>query len=140
MSKESKNKAVIRHNIEEALNKGDLSAIDKNMTGDYAYHSPMGEYKGPEGFRQMINMMRNAFPDIHAHIDDIVAEGDTVATRTTYTGTFKNGFMGIAPTGKKFTMTGTVISHFTGGKEKEAWGSIDMLSFYRQLGIPIPQQ
>ena len=134
----SKNKAVIRHNIEEALNKGNLSQAEKNMTADYVYHGPMGEYKA--GFKQMISMMRNAFPDIHAKIDDIVAEGNTVATRTTYGGTFKAKYGDIAPTGKKFNVTGIVVSHFASSKEKEAWGSLDMLSFYQQLGVPIPQQ
>ena len=134
------NKAIIRNKHVEIFNKGDLSIADEIISNDYVYHGPMGEYKGVEGFKQIVTAVRAAMPDVHFMIDDMVAEGDKVAVRYTWTGTFKGELMGMAPTGKKFTMTSAYFYRFKDGKEVEALPFSDMLSFYQQLGIPIPSQ
>jgi predicted ester cyclase len=54
------------------------------------------------------------------------------------TGTFKGDMMGIPPTGKKFTLTGIIITRWVGGKEVEAWEALDRLSLMQQLGISPP--
>ena len=43
---------------------------------------------------------------LHVTIEDIVAEGDKVWVRVTATGTHKGEYRGLAPTGKKITLTG----------------------------------
>lgn len=136
-----KNKAGQRRVWEEVFNKGNLAILPELFAPDYVFRSPLGmEAKGPEGFKQMVAMMRTALPDVHITIDDMFAEGDRVVTRFTFTGTFKGEMMGAAPTGKKVTVTGIVITRWVGGKELEAWESLDTLAFYRQFGIPIPAQ
>jgi steroid delta-isomerase-like uncharacterized protein len=134
----SKNKAVIRRHVEEVFNKGNLSIADEIISPDYIYHGPLGEFKGVEGFKQMVAMARKALPDIHYTIDEMVAEDETVTVRYTMTGTFKGELMGIPPTGKSITQTQAFFYHFKNGKELEALPFSDMLSFYQQLGIPIP--
>ena len=136
---EEENKAVIYRHV-EVLNKGDLSIVDEIISPDYVYHRPTGELNGRDGFKQIVTMVRNAFPDINYTIDDMVAEGDTVAARYTWTGTFKGELMGMAPTGKQFTMTSAYFYRFSDGKEVEATPFIDLLTFYKQLGIPIPAE
>jgi len=133
------NKAKQRRVWEEAFNKGDLSVADELFAPNYVYHGPIGmEYKGPEGFKQMVTMFRNAFPDLHVTVEDMVAEGDKVVSRFTFTGTHKGELMGIAPTGKQVTIAGTVIVRWVGGKEVEAWGSEDLLGMMQQLGVVPP--
>jgi len=132
------NKAMVRRIFEEAINKGNLSVVDEVMASNYVYHFPGQDVKGPEGFKQFIYMMRTAFPDLHITIDDMIAEGDRVATRETLRGTHKGDFMGIAATGKQVTFTGMVFVHFVGGKEVEAWGSMDQLGMMQQLGVVPP--
>lgn len=135
------NKAKQRRVFKEVLTKGNLAIIPDLIAPNYVIHSPLGiEAKGSEGFKQVAAMLRTAFPDIHVTIDDMFAEGDKVTTRFTWGGTFKGEMMGIPPTGKKFTLTGILITHWAGGKEVEAWEAFDTLTFYRQLGIPIPAQ
>jgi steroid delta-isomerase-like uncharacterized protein len=83
----------------------------------------------------------DALPDIHWTIDDMVAEGDKVAARTTWTGTHKGEIMGIPPTNKKVTVSGIVIDRFAGGKIVEDNGIFDMLDLMRQLGpVPTPKK
>ncbi len=60
------NKAVLRRIEEEIFNKGDLAVVDELIAPDYVYHGSGGqEYKGPEGFKQIVTMFRTAFPDLH---------------------------------------------------------------------------
>jgi len=133
------NKAMVRRIFEEVFNKGNLSVVDEIMTNDYVYHMGQGmEFKGPDGFKQLATIFRNAFPDLHFTVEDMVAEGDKVATRATLQGTHKGDLMGIAPTGKQFTTTGFNIIRFAGGKEVEAFGAADMLAMYQQLGVAPP--
>ena len=69
---------------------------------------------------------------------DLIAEGDKVVHRARMRGTFKGEIMGIAPTGKQVDMSLVSISRFAGGKETEVWPYMDSLTYYQQLGIPIP--
>jgi predicted ester cyclase len=133
-----KNKEAVRRVIEEAFNKGNLTVVDGVMSAEYVYHSSLGDAKGPDGFKKTVNMFRAAFPDIHSIIEDIVAEGDKVATRATLRGTHKGEFMGIAPTGKNINVAVSGLVRFAGEKEVEAWGNMDMLAVYQQLGVIPP--
>lgn len=133
-----KNKAVIRRHVEEVFNKANLSVADEIISPEYVYHGPLGEFKGVDGFKQMVAMARKALPDIHYTLDEMVAEGETVAVRYTMTGTFKGELAGIPPTGKSIKQTQAFFYHFKNGKELAALPFSDMLTFYQQLGIPIP--
>jgi steroid delta-isomerase-like uncharacterized protein len=132
-----KNKAAIRRIIEEG-NKGNMAAVDEIIADNYVYHSNMGEYKGREGLKRAFTMLYAAFPDMQATIEDMIAEGDKVAWRSTLRGTHGGEFMNIAPTGKKISIAVSGFARFDGGKEVEAWGNMDMLSLYQQLGITPP--
>lgn len=133
------NKVKVRRIIEEAWNKGDLAVVDEVIANNYVFRVPAGEeFKGPEGLKQAVTMYRTAFPDIHITIDDMIAEGDKVAGRFTWRGTFKGEIMGIAPTGKQIAMTGAVFIRFVGGKEVEALEFADQLSMFQQLGVAPP--
>ena len=127
------NKALMRRLIEEG-NKGKAAAmavIDRSidMRGDL------------KDFKQMESEWYDAFPDMHVTIDGMVAEGDKVAIRTTWTGTHKGEFMGVPPTNKKVTFSLIVIDRFAGGKIVEDNGIFDMLGLMRQLGlVPTPKK
>ena len=129
---------MLRRVVEEAFNKGNLAVVDELIAPNYVFHVPGNEVKGPEGFKQYVTMMRTAFPDVHVTLEDMIGEGDKVATRATLRGTHKGDLMGIAPTGKQFTTTGFDIIRFAGGKEVEAFGAADMLAMYQQLGVMPP--
>ncbi len=129
------NKAIVRRVIDEMVNKGNLEVADEVLASDYIYHFPTHEINGPEGLKEFISSMRTAFPDLHVTIEDLLAEGDTVAARFIMRGTFKGELMGIAPTGKQLTFPEAVFIRFEGGKEVEATAYGNMLSFNEQLGI-----
>ena len=132
------NKEMVRRVIEEAANKGNLDILDDIMTPNYVYHYPGMDVKGPDGFKQFVTVLRTALPDLHIAIEDMVAEGDTVAARFAVRGTFKGELMGMAPTGRQIDVAEAVFIRFEGGKEVEATPYADMLSFYQQLGVSPP--
>jgi predicted ester cyclase len=134
----SKNKAAVQR-LHEAISKRDWSVLPDLFAPDYVMHY-MTDVKGPEGVKQMFTTLIQAFPDYSEKIEKIIAEGDLVAVSYTLTGTFTGKYGDTAPTGKKFSIPNTVIARFKGGKQVEAWGYSDSLSWYRQLGIPIPNQ
>jgi predicted ester cyclase len=77
-----KNKALAHTLTEEVWNKGNLDIVDDLLSTDYVFHHPGGQDShGPEEYKQMVNAVRSAFPDIHFSINDVIAEGDKVAYR-----------------------------------------------------------
>ncbi len=77
----------------------------------------------------------SAFPDARFTIDDMIAEGDRVATKKTFTGTHQGPFAGIPPTGNRVTLTYVDILRVRDGRIVEHWLSMDQLSFMQQLGV-----
>jgi steroid delta-isomerase-like uncharacterized protein len=127
----------VRRLNDEVFNKGNLALIDELMAPDYVFHITP-EVKGPEGVKKYVADFRTAFPDLHITIEDMVAEGDMMAIRYTMRGTFKGEMMGIAPTGKKMELPNASFARFKDGKQVEVWPYLDSLTWYQQLGIPIP--
>ena len=133
------NKALVRRWI-EGWNRGkELEVTDEVYDANYILHDPGNP--GLAGLRELkgaLIMYRTAFPDFHITIEELIAEGDKVIVRYTDRGTHKGDFMGIPPTGKRFTATGIGINRISGGKIVEGWANWDMLGLMQQLGI-LPQ-
>ena len=135
------NKTLIQRFVEEAFNQGNLNIADEVYAPRFFSHgTPEGE-SGPEYVKQFVNMYRVAFPDGRAVIEDMISEGDEVAYRWTYRGTHQGELMGIAPTGKRVTITGITIARFADGKIVEEWNNFDQLGMMQQLDVlPTPGQ
>jgi steroid delta-isomerase-like uncharacterized protein len=134
------NIATSRRFLEEAFNRGNLSVIDELTTEDFVNHDPlMGDQDGESG-KQSISGYRDAFPDLHATIEDIFDAGDKVTYRWSVEGTFENEIMGLQPTGEKGDpVRGITIDRFEGDKIAESWSQWDTLTFMRDIGA-IPSE
>ena len=86
-----------------------------------------------EGFKQFINLLWNAFPDIKIMFDDIIIEGNKVACRYNLTGTHKGEFMNLQPTDKQFRVNGMTVFSFRDTKCIERWNLVDMMSLMEKL-------
>jgi steroid delta-isomerase-like uncharacterized protein len=134
------NKEIFRRWIEEGWNWGDLSVVDALYAPAYVSHSfPPDFPPDREGLKRFVTAFRDAFPDLHWTLDDVVGEGERVVARMTGTGTHRGTFMGIPATGKSFTVGGILEARFEDGKWAEDWVSLDQLGMLQQLGVvPIP--
>ena len=131
------NKAILRRVADEVLNQKNLDLVDEFYATDYVNHIPPNpEIRGSEGFKQFFAMQFAAFPDFHLTAEDVLAEGDKVVLRWTFTGTHEGELMGIPPTGKQVTYTGIVINRFADGKIVEDWEIADFLGMMQQLTPP----
>jgi steroid delta-isomerase-like uncharacterized protein len=139
------NKAIARRVYEafnQAISTGSWASLDELLTVDVVDHSPApGQEPGREGIKKIFEAFRTAFPDLHFHVEDMIAEGDKVASRISTHGTHQGDFQGIPSTGKPVTQTGIDILRLAGGKVVERWGEFDNLGLLQQLGvIPAPGQ
>jgi C-1 hydroxylase len=127
------NKAVVRRFIEAYNNRNleYLNLIDDFVAPDYVDHS---NNVGREGLKQLFAIGLNAFPDWHETIEDIIAEGDKVWVRLSYTGTHKGEFMGLSPTGQKITSKAVDIYRLANGKLAEYWNVTDNVNIFKQVG------
>ena len=80
-------KDVARRLYDEVFNARRVEVLDEIATPDYDEHSPLpGQGNGLDGLKQRVAMLIDAL-DPHFTIEDMVAEGDRVAVRWTWTGT-----------------------------------------------------
>ncbi len=129
------NKAVVRRMLEEAINQRNMDVLDEIFAPEFVDHTAVpGQAPGVEGLKQFFAMMDAGFPDFHAVVEDVIAEGDKVAVRFTFHGTHQSEFMDIPPTGRRVAMPGIDILRVVDGKVAELWGQEDVLGMMRQLG------
>jgi steroid delta-isomerase-like uncharacterized protein len=134
------NKALYRRFIEEGFNQGRMATVDEVLAQNYVNHdAPPGSPQGAEGVKQIIQMFRTGFPDFRIEFDEQVAEGDKVSSLTTLRGTHQGPMFGVAPTGRKVTVTGLTMVRVANGKIQESWVKNDVLGLMQQIGAaPAP--
>ena len=134
------NKAVIRRLIEEVYNEGNLDVVDELMAPDIFDHAAVPEHQhGIDGFKHVMEWVREFSSDVHYNIDDIIAEGEKVAVRMTQSGTHTGTVRGIPPTGKSFSVDYVHWFRLANGKVTEMWAVRDDLTRLQQLElIPAP--
>ncbi len=130
------NKAIFRRLCEEFWIKGKLDVADELLAPDFVFH-PTGDEEplDLEGYKQDVMDYVNSFTDVQATVEDLVAEGDKVAVRYTWTGRHTGEFMGAPPTGKLIIFRLITILRIVDGKVVEEWEGSDMLDMERQLGL-----
>lgn len=83
-------------------------------------------------------MFSASFPDLKHTVDEIIAEGDTVAARWTVRGTHRGEFQGIPASGKQVNLSGITVHHLKDGKIRETWLSFDNMEVLQQIGaVPL---
>ncbi|HEV2713518.1 MAG TPA: ester cyclase [Gaiellaceae bacterium] len=138
-SETERNKAVIRRFVEEVQNQKNWDAFDELNSSDFVNLSaPPGVPNDKEGGKMFLGAFINAFPDSYVTIEDMIAEGDQVVTKKTFTGTHTGEFSGIPPTGNRVSIQYVDIMRVRDGQIVEHWLSMDQLSFMQQLGV-VPQ-
>jgi steroid delta-isomerase-like uncharacterized protein len=88
---------------------------------------------GRDVWRQGFEMIKHAFPDLQAHIEDIVAAEDKVAVRLRFRGTHRSEFLGIPATGRIIEYVSHEFYRIADGLIAEEWICSDMATLLRQL-------
>lgn len=131
------NKALVRRYI-ETWNRGDLEGMAAYWSPDMVHHTRSGSH-GFEAVLSIVSNFMTAFPNLTFEIDDIVADGDRVASRMTARGTHTGEYMGVPATGRSVSCSVFGIARVADGKLVEHWGVTDELHLIEQIGL-VPEE
>ena len=93
--------------FKDCINTNDIVLAEELIDSKAEFASLISPEKlyGGAGYLSVVEFMRKSFSDIHWEIVDMAAEDDKVAVSWICSGTHDGAFMGIAPTGKKFSFS-----------------------------------
>lgn len=119
----------------QAFNDGDADEYMARIAPDLITHLaelPEPQH-GREAWRQGFDLMKHAFADLRAHIEDIFAAQDKVAVRLWFRGTHSGEFLGIPATGRTVEYVSHEFYRIADGLVAEEWICSDMATLFRQL-------
>lgn len=131
------NKALVRSYI-ETWNRGDLEGMATFWAPDMVHHTRSGSH-GFEAVVSIVSEFMRAFPDLQFEIEDLVADGDRVASRMTARATHRADYLGQPATGTKVSCSVFGIARIANGKLVEHWGVTDELHLMEQVGL-VPEE
>jgi steroid delta-isomerase-like uncharacterized protein len=131
-------KSKVRLFYDVIINQSRFELLSELLDEKVVWHDPLlpsGEVRGINGFRNVLEMFRKAFPDLRITIQDLFASKDRVTTRFVINATHIGELMDIPGTGKHVQVSGISIIRFEHGKMVEEWIEEDGLGLMRQLGV-----
>ena len=132
------NKALARRSWELLDDPGILEEV---YAPDLVWHEPDRDIRGSEEARRFLGAYKTAFPDLHATVEDVIAEGDKVVTRWTVRGTHRGETEEFGPpTDRQLEIEGITVHRIEDGKIAEEWERYDNLGALQQLGLAPQQQ
>lgn len=127
------NKEIVQRFF-RVMDAGDFSQTAKLLAPNFrALVMGQPEPLDPQSFHQFTIPFYSAFPDGHHDFSAILADGDLVSTFGAFKGTHRGPFMGLAPTGKTFSMSVAHVDRVVDGKILEHRGFGDLHGLLRQL-------
>jgi len=121
--------------FEHAFRAADQATIDELADPGLADHNPApGHEPTLAGFKQKVDGFKTLFPDLVEDLQDVIASGDTVATRWIVTGSLRQEFMGIPATGQPIMVEGMNFNRLNAGRVTDIWTQFDGTALMQQLG------
>ncbi|MEU5480511.1 ester cyclase [Streptomyces mirabilis] len=128
------NKRIMERFTSEFLPTGDPALARKFIVPDIVMHFGGRTQQGRDTYLGIVAANMKAFPDLRWTVEDMRAEGDTVAIRYTMTGTHKGPFAGVEATGRAIRAESMAFYRLAHGKIVEERAQLDMLSIFQQMG------
>ena len=121
--------------FEHAFRAADQATIDELCDPGVVDHNPAPDHEPTlAGFKQKVAGFKAIFPDLKEDLQDIIASGDTVATRWVVTGSQQQEFMGIPASGQTIRVEGMNFYRLKDGRVTDIWTQFDGVALTRQLG------
>ena len=134
MSDSTDNTEIITR-FEHAFRAADQATIDELCHPGLADHNPApGHEPTLAGFKQKVAGFKASFPDLEEDLQDIVASGNTVATRWVVTGTLRQELMGIPASGQPIRVEGMNFYRLKDGRVTDVWTQFNGVALMQQLG------
>jgi predicted ester cyclase len=130
-----KNKQTVRRIYEEYVNQARPELLPELIAADYV--APDGQ-RGHAAYGSVVDGLRRGVPDIRFKVEDLIAEGDRVAIRWTWSGKHTGTLNGLSPSNRHVKNDGIAIYELRGGKVSKVWLQTDRLGFLQQIGVVDP--
>lgn len=111
----------------------DMGAIDDLIHSDCVIHSLLGDFRGPEAMKTVVQAWLKAFPDMQVKNTAVITEKDLVVIQWQARATHQGDFKGIAATKKSVAYAGVTIYRISRDQIVEYWAYIDMKHLLDQL-------
>lgn len=122
------------------INQRNFDVVEDIFAEGFVDHSQApGMPPTREGFKQALSMFIAAFPDLTLREEDLIAEGDNVVYRGSFTGTLQGNFIGTPASERQVTCSEIHIVRCANGRIVEHWQAIDTLGLLQQLGAIRPR-
>lgn len=118
-----------------AFSEHEPDLLDEAVTEDWQ-DIPLapGQVPGREGMKPLIRAFSAAFPDARIVLHEIIAAPGRVAVRAEIIGTHEGDWVGVAATGRSFTLPIHEIHHLVGGRVTHTWHMEDWFGWLQQVG------
>jgi steroid delta-isomerase-like uncharacterized protein len=121
--------------FEHAFRAADQATIDKLSDPGLVDHNPAPDEEPTlAGFKEKVAGFKASFPDLEEDLQDIIASGDTVATRWVVTGSLQQELMGIPACGQVIRVEGMNFYRLKDGRVTDIWTQFDGVALMQQLG------
>ncbi|WP_394829328.1 ester cyclase [Pendulispora albinea] len=112
-----------------------VSRLESVIHPSFERHGTSGSLRGIPAFRRYLLHFLKAFPDLRFQIHDFISHEDKVILRYRFTGTHRDDFMGVPPTGNAIDVAALTIYRIQDRRLRELWDYTDMLSLAEQLDV-----
>ena len=122
-----------------AFNDGAPEMLDQVLSNDWQ-DLPMapGQQPGRDGLKPLMTVLRSAFADLSFSPEEIIGETGKAAVRLSFSGRHVGEWMGVAATGKPFSIAWFEFHHIGGGRITHTWHLEDWSDWRRQIGVAPP--
>ena len=104
------------------------------LTDDIDFCGSIGLHvTGHDGFLGYMQTIRDAFPDFHNHIEEIIATDERAVARLTYSGTHQGELLGRPATGRRIEYAGVAIFTMDAERISKVWVLGDLWGLMQQL-------
>jgi steroid delta-isomerase-like uncharacterized protein len=127
-------KRLVRRFYDEIWNRAELSTIPEILTSDVTFRGSLGTvHTGHAEFADYVRGITEALGDYRCDIEELVAEGDRVVARMTFSGVHRAPLLDVPATGRQVTWSGAAFFTFSAGRVSDVWVLGDVDGLRRQL-------
>lgn len=131
-------KSILSAFMEQVWNHGDFSQLENFVAPAYEIKNDPGDpWEGQTltitTFKERVLYSKNAFPDLHFEIQEMIAENQKVVASWIMSGTHQGDLPQLPASGKSFSISGITIYYFEEGKLCGHTQAFDQLGFLSQI-------
>lgn len=119
----------------DAWRRHDVAALMRAHTDDCVLESPLaGKVTGHKAIEKVYRAFVKSFPDLTVENPELILDGNRVVQAVTFAGTNTGGFMGMAPTGKRFSFEAVLMCTMRDGQIAHERRIYDFTGFLLEIG------